>query len=245
MSSIDQLGSTPPSDPQDMPPSQLASKSDGEPTTSTPVEMSTLESKRDTATSSAADPSPSNTGNPSSVDPAVDKENHPPSSNENTDNSAKASPSGGAGALPPASNPTPPSIVTRQMSTQIGPAADSPISLPKEGEAEGPTLAITLLLTNGNRHPFKLDSSYLQKRNVKVPANDPFNISVYTLKELILREWRNGCKLNHDAPNVIHMTIKPQEIIDEEDAKGGKGGFGTGSARDGGERSPGCRCVLL
>lgn len=49
--------------------------------------------------------------------------------------------------------------------------------------------------------------------------------------------------LTHDAPNVIHMTVKPQEVVDEEDAKGGK----SFSARDREttDRSPGCRCVIL
>lgn len=49
--------------------------------------------------------------------------------------------------------------------------------------------------------------------------------------------------LTHDAPNVIHMTVKPQEVVDEEDAKGGK----SYSARDREttDRSPGCRCVII
>ena len=50
-------------------------------------------------------------------------------------------------------------------------------------------------------------------------------------------------KFAPDAPNVVHMTVKPQEIIDEEDSKGGKGGYGRD--RDSQERSPGCRCVIL
>lgn len=42
--------------------------------------------------------------------------------------------------------------------------------------------------------------------------------------------------------HVVHMTIKPQEIVDEEDAKMAKSGS---RDRDGNERSPGCRCVIL
>lgn len=131
---------------------------------------------------------------------------------------------------------------------------------------------MTLLLTNGARHPFKLDGKYLNRRNVEVQGNDPFNLSVYQLKELILREWREeweckpsspssirliyfgkllddkaalrGSKFNHDSPNVVHMTVKPQDILDEEEAaaKGGKSGSRTG---DDEERSSGCRCVIL
>ena len=36
------------------------------------------------------------------------------------------------------------------------------------------------------------------------------------------------------------MTIKPQEIVDEEDAKMKS----AGRDRDGNERSPGCRCII-
>lgn len=63
--------------------------------------------------------------------------------------------------------------------------------IPKD-ESTGPTLMITLLLTTGARHPFKIDPKYLSKRNVDVQESDPFNLSVYKLKELILREWRDG-----------------------------------------------------
>ena len=50
-------------------------------------------------------------------------------------------------------------------------------------------------------------------------------------------------KFNADAPNVVHMTIKPQDIIEEEDAKGGKASYS--SAREGEGRSPGCRCIIM
>jgi len=39
------------------------------------------------------------------------------------------------------------------------------------------------------------------------------------------------------------MTIKPQDFVDEEDTKGGKGGLS--SHRDNGDRSPRCRCVIM
>lgn len=42
--------------------------------------------------------------------------------------------------------------------------------------------------------------------------------------------------------HVVHMTIKPQEIVDEEDAKIAKSGT---RDRDGNEGSPRCRCVIL
>jgi hypothetical protein len=67
----------------------------------------------------------------------------------------------------------------------------------KEVEDAGPALVITLLLTTGSRHPFTIDGKYLRKRSANVENNDPFLMSVYTLKELIWREWRAGT-LNRD-----------------------------------------------
>lgn len=50
-------------------------------------------------------------------------------------------------------------------------------------------------------------------------------------------------KFNRDAPNVVHMTVKPQDIVDEEDAKATKGLHSRD--REDNDRSPGCRCVIL
>ena len=44
------------------------------------------------------------------------------------------------------------------------------------------------------------------------------------------------------TPHVVHMTVKPQEIVDEEDAKMAKS---SSRDRDGNEGSAGCRCVIL
>lgn len=109
-----------------------------------------------------------------------------------------------------------------------------------------------VLVSNGNRHPFRIDEKYLTKRSVTITGNsedgrpDPSSITVYTLKELILREWRpdwdqpprepsairlvyfgklledrmplNQQRFKMSVTNVVHMTVKPQDIIDEEEA---------------------------
>jgi hypothetical protein len=62
----------------------------------------------------------------------------------------------------------------------------------KELKPTSPTIQITLLLITGARHPYKVDEKYLRKRDIDFADNDPFTISVYTLKELILRDWREG-----------------------------------------------------
>ncbi|KAJ6184917.1 hypothetical protein N7519_006218 [Penicillium mononematosum] len=168
---------------------------------------------------------------------------------------------------------TPPSMETEEPKTAPETSTEhSDDGSGKEVEEDaGPSLAITLLLTTGSRHPFTIDGKYLRKRSVNVENFDPFLMSVYTLKELIWREWRSDwetrpsspssirlisfgkllddkspisdSKFSKEHPNVVHMTVKPQEVVDEEDAKGAKAQY----SREGeaNERSPGCRCVIL
>ncbi len=99
-----------------------------------------------------------------------------------------------ANTLPTPDTTPPPLALTREKTAPaIGPATDKPTPVPKESEIEGPVLFITLLLSStGARHPYKLDEKYLRKRNVTVEGNNPINISLYKLKELILRDWREG-----------------------------------------------------
>ncbi|KAK0637088.1 ubiquitin-related domain-containing protein [Bombardia bombarda] len=140
---------------------------------------------------------------------------------------------------------------------------------------DAPVCSITLLLPTGARHPYRLDEKYLTKRNVEVPdvtesgQKDPFSISIYKLKELILREWReewegkpaspSSIRLIHfgkllddkeqlkkyqftaDSPNVVHMSVRPPEMIEEDEAAKGKTSTREGRSR---ESSGGC-CVIL
>ncbi|CAI7611407.1 unnamed protein product [Penicillium glandicola] len=168
---------------------------------------------------------------------------------------------------------TPPSMDTDEPKTVPETSTEhSDASSGKELEEDaGPSLVITLLLTTGSRHPFTIDGKYLRKRSVNVENFDPFLMSVYTLKELIWREWRSDwetrpsspssirlisfgkllddkapisdSKFSKEHPNVVHMTVKPQEVVDEEDAKGAKAQYSRD--REASERSPGCRCVIL
>ncbi|EPS32336.1 hypothetical protein PDE_07296 [Penicillium oxalicum 114-2] len=163
-----------------------------------------------------------------------------------------------------------PSMETHEPKAAAEPSDQSEELGGKEVEQAGPALVITLLLTTGSRHPFTIDAKYLRKQSVNVENDDPFTMSVYTLKELIWREWRSDwetrpsspsairlisfgkllddksplsdSRFSADHPNVVHMTVKPQEIIDEEDAKGAKSQLGR--EREASERSPGCRCII-
>lgn len=88
------------------------------------------------------------------------------------------------------SKPAPPADLNRSETEAIGPSTDTPAANPDN--SNGPVVVIMLLLTTGARHPYKIDEKYLKKRNVTVEEMDPYNISVYTLKELIWRDWRDG-----------------------------------------------------
>lgn len=169
--------------------------------------------------------------------------------------------------------PPPP---TKEPQDVIGPAADGVRSFVGNG-ADGPICNITLLLTSGSRHPYRIDSKYLARRNVEIPDKtendqpDPFSISVYTLKELILREWRSDWEakpaspssirlihfgkllddkeqlkkyqLSTESPNVVHMSIRPQDL-DEEEPKSGSKNLASGGADGQRQRGGGC-CVVL
>ncbi|OJD27735.1 hypothetical protein ACJ73_00866 [Blastomyces percursus] len=160
---------------------------------------------------------------------------------------------------------------TKQCDPAIGPSSELSSPMSKEMEDSGMVLNIDLLLITGARHPFTINGKYLRKRQVDVPDFNPYAMSVYTLKELIWREWRSeweprpsspssirlisfgklltdnaqlsDLRLNQNAPNVVHMTIKPQEVVDEEDAKAARST--SGRERDGGDHTPRCRCVIL
>lgn len=98
-----------------------------------------------------------------------------------------------AGQTYKSAQPSSPPLTREKTAPAIGPATDKPTPVPKESEIEGPLLYITLLLSStGARHPYKLDEKYLKKRNVVVESNNPINLSLYKLKELILRDWREG-----------------------------------------------------
>lgn len=119
---------------------------------------------------------------------------------------------------PPLPSSSPP--LNRTKSTAIGESSESPDPLPKDDENAGPTLMITLLLISGARHPFNLDAKYLSKRNVHVQGNDPFNLSVYKLKELILREWREEWESKPSSPSAIRLIHFGKVLDDKAGIKG-------------------------
>lgn len=93
-----------------------------------------------------------------------------------------------------------PALLRQDTTEPIGPSTDLPTPMqppPGSGQPAGPVITINLLLSStGTRHPYRIDQKYLAKRNVTAENEagefDPFVISVYTLKELIWRDWREG-----------------------------------------------------
>ncbi|KAJ9222699.1 hypothetical protein DTO207G8_688 [Paecilomyces variotii] len=232
---------------------------------------------------------------PSTVDVSQDKDNQIPQTRETVEGSSSwiqqeasaaiEQPTTSGDNTAPAPSVAPSEAETARLTNVAdSEASDSKAAAPegesmpeqpatplKDVEDEGPSLVITLLLITGARHPFKIDGKYLRKRAVNVEDYDPFRMSVYTLKELILREWRpewepcpsspssirliyfgklledkaplSDSRFSRDTPNIVHMTIKPQEVVDEEDTKGAKAQYSR--EREASERSPRCHCVIL
>ncbi|KAF2217334.1 hypothetical protein CERZMDRAFT_28933, partial [Cercospora zeae-maydis SCOH1-5] len=103
-------------------------------------------------------------------------------------------------------------------------------------------------------------------------AFDPRELSGYQLKELIWTDWRQEWEPRPSSPgrirliimgrmiedkgllkdlpfnltttNVVHMTVKPADIIDDDEAANAKGTGKTVRQRDTEEQGAGCRCVI-
>jgi hypothetical protein len=143
---------------------------------SSPVEMKTLppSSVAPAAANTAAQPSEPTTTGPSEIAAPHTPETTPAQSSHAAATAA-----------------TMPAPLNRAETEAIGPSTDTPAAVPDS--SNGPVVVIMLLLpSTGARHPYKIDERYLKRRNVTVDDMDPYNINVYTLKELIWRDWREG-----------------------------------------------------
>lgn len=160
-----------------------------------------------------------------------------------TDENSRPQPTSSAAAetSKPSANPlaTPANDETKTINTAAPESSSTPApeesaaisqsveSTPSAAITEaGPVLVITLLLGSGARHPYKIDEKYLTKRNVDVPGvteggrKDPFSISVYTLKELILREWREEWEAQPSSPSSIRLIYFGRLLDDKTPLRG-------------------------
>lgn len=150
-----------------------------------------------------------------------------PSASTRPENTAKTTTDGADDSIEPSNKGKEKELAAQSVaqsqddSLAIGPSVDDvqPVSV---SPTDGLVCNITLLLTTGARHPYKLDEKYLTKRNVNVPGlteagkKDPFSISVYTLKELILREWRDEWDPKPASPSSIRL-IHFGKLLDDKD----------------------------
>ena len=60
-----------------------------------------------------------------------------------------------------------------------------------------PVLMITLLMTTGGKFSIRINKNYLRKHTIDTQDDDPYNLSIHTLKELIHRDWREGTMQIH------------------------------------------------
>lgn len=187
------------------------------------VESVPLESiRRSTeATSSAQNVAPADGPAPDAID-TTDMTDRPSAS------SAPAKASADAPEVPVKSEdavekgPEPPAKEADDAAMAIGPAQDHINSGAAAEPGAPPVCSITLLLTSGSRHPYRIDAKYLSRRNVAMPDEtehghpDPFSISIYTLKELILREWRSDWEAKPASPSSIRLIHFGKLLDDKE-----------------------------
>ncbi|KAJ9142864.1 Ubiquitin [Coniochaeta hoffmannii] len=241
-------------------PSEIEKKNDAQPS-SEPIPPATAANDPSSSSSSEKPSAP--------LQPAAEATSESPKGKERETAAAVAD-------TPTADN-TLPALPTKEDaddSLSIEPSASAAAATAAQS-SDHPVCNITLLLPTGARHPYKIDERYLAKRGVDVPdatesgKKDPFSISVYSLKELILREWRDewndkpaspsSIRLIHfgkllddkeqlkkyqfsrDTPNVVHMSVRPAEMMEEDEAAKGKSSGREGRTREG---SGNC-CVIL
>ena len=113
-------------------------------------------------------------------------------------------------------------VLTRKETEALGPATEAPIAPPPS--TAGPALSITLMLTTGARHPYKIDEKYLRNRKVEARNTegdfDPRGLSGYQLKELVWTDWRTEWEPRPASPSSIRLIILGRMIEDKALLKG-------------------------
>lgn len=168
-----------------------------------------------------ASATPSIDGTTSPKDAAVVSSSAPAGTVEQDITDVGASPTDKDAAVD-SSAPLPPTKERSDSVMAIGPSVDDIKAVTPGAPDAGPVCNITLLLTSGGRHPYKLDARYLTRRSVTIPEEteeglpDPFSISIYTLKELILREWRSDWEAKPASPSSIRLIHFGKLLDDKE-----------------------------
>ncbi|KAK0333328.1 hypothetical protein LTR02_009035 [Friedmanniomyces endolithicus] len=109
----------------------------------------------------------------------------------------------------------------RKQTEALGPATETDLFAPA-ATAAGPALNISLMLTTGAKHPYKIDEKYLTNRNaVAKPAKgdgvfDPMAITGYKLKELIWTDWRKEWEPRPASPSAIRLITMGKMVDDKK-----------------------------
>jgi hypothetical protein len=101
----------------------------------------------------------------------------------------------------------------------IGSATDAPIEVVASNDPAAVNIVLIIPAT-GKRHTYKIDKGYLDRRQVTVTDGDPFNLTVYGMKELILRDWKEEWVPKPSAPTFIRLILMGRELDDKASLKG-------------------------
>lgn len=193
-----------------MPPSSVVEKS--EVTTSAPAEE-VSEKRDDEDTAAGAEQQQEDTPKDTTSETPPTQSTLPTST---TQEQQQETPSG--------LSPPRPTAARAASEAGLGAATDLPIAAPTPSTTGGPCLSITLMLTTGARHPYKIDEKYLKNRKVEAKGNDggfdPREITAYKLKELIWTDWRQEWEPRPASPSAIRLIILGRLMEDNSSLKG-------------------------
>ncbi|KAI9858017.1 MAG: hypothetical protein M1824_004482 [Vezdaea acicularis] len=160
---------------------------------------------REPVTESAAASSPSKEGINSSPGTETIK---PSRTNQITDPASFQDPT-----IAPTHDP-----LSRQDFTSIT-AASGPHAA-ETSDDTGPQVNITFLMVTGSRREWKFDRRSLEKKDVAVPEGNPFKISIYALKQLMVREWPEEWGTKPSAPGAIRLIMLGKLLDDNSTLEG-------------------------
>ena len=162
--------------------------------------------------------STSDQGKGAAVPPAPPAKNdEPPAKNEEAAAAKNDEPAAAKSQEPAAKGDESSDAAIGEASEEVARAGGSG----SKGEG-GPVCVITLLVPSGKKHPYKLSERYLARRGVTIPGmtasghKDVLSISVYTLKELILREWRDDWEPAPPSPTQIRLISFGHIMLDKQ-----------------------------
>jgi hypothetical protein len=102
----------------------------------------------------------------------------------------------------------------------IGAVGDSPVEV-QEAPDQKVVSIVLLIPATGRRHTYTIGMKYLAKRNVtNVENNDPFNLTVSTMKDLILRDWKAEWEPRPADASFIRLILMGRELEDSKTLRG-------------------------